>query len=86
MVAQGFIAVDPLQPQLLDLRSTGIYLSLSEWTVRDLEAKGLLERVRVPLPNQGELRKLLFDRTDLDLLLSNGGSAATRPEGSRTGD
>jgi hypothetical protein len=37
--------------------------------VRDLEAAGTLRRVRVPLPHQGELRKLLFDRVDLDRLI-----------------
>ena len=59
-------AVAPLAPRLLDLHATAAYLGVSEWTVRDLEAAGLLQRVRVPLPNQGELRKLLFDRQDLD--------------------
>ncbi len=59
-------AVAPLAPRLLDLHATAAYLGVSEWTVRDLEAAGLLKRIRVPLPNQGELRKLLFDRQDLD--------------------
>ena len=54
------------QPRLLDLHSTAFYLGLSEWTVRDLEHAGLLPRVRIPLANNGELRKLLFDREDLD--------------------
>jgi len=39
------------------------------WTIRDLEAAGVLRRVRIPLPNRGELRKLLFDRADLDRLV-----------------
>ncbi len=56
-------------PRLFDLRATASYLSVSEWTVRDLDAAGVLHRVRVPLPNGGELRKLLFDRTDLDQLI-----------------
>jgi hypothetical protein len=55
---------------LLDLTSTAVYLGVSEWTVRDLEAAGVLARVRVPLPNRGELRKLLFDREDLDRLIA----------------
>jgi hypothetical protein len=42
---------------------------LSPWTVRGLESAGVLHRVRVPLPNGGELRKLLFDREDLDQLI-----------------
>lgn len=56
-------------PRLLDLRATAAYLGVSEWTVRDLDAVGVLRRVRVPLPNGGELRKLLFDRADLDRLI-----------------
>ena len=68
---QGFVAVDPLTPRLLDLHSTAAYLGVSEWTVRDLEAGGLLQRVRVPLPNEGELRKLLFDRVALDRLIES---------------
>jgi hypothetical protein len=38
--------------------------------VRDLEAAGVLKRVRVPLPNGGELRKVLLDREDLDQLIT----------------
>jgi excisionase family DNA binding protein len=45
------------------------YLSVPEATVYDLTARGVFRRVRVPLPNGGELRKLLFDRTDLDRLV-----------------
>jgi hypothetical protein len=46
-----------------------VYLSLSEWTVRDMEHNGVLSRVRVPLSQQEELRKLLFDKSDLDKLI-----------------
>ncbi len=67
--APGFVVVDPLTPRLLNLHSTAAYLGLSQWTVRDLEAGGLLQRIRIPLPNQGELRKLVFDRMDLDRLI-----------------
>jgi hypothetical protein len=55
--------------RLLDLEGAAAYLSVSEWTIRDLEAAGVLSRVRVPLPNGGELRKVLFDRVDLDALI-----------------
>jgi hypothetical protein len=55
--------------RLLDLNTAAAYLGLSPWTLRDLEARGVLPRVRVPLPNGGELRKLLFDRADLDRLI-----------------
>jgi Helix-turn-helix domain len=58
-----------LSPRLLDLRAAATYLGISEWTVRDLESSGILARVRIPLPNHGELRKLLFDKADLDRLI-----------------
>lgn len=63
-------AVAPLVPRLLDLDATARYLGVSGWTVRDLVAVGVLPRVRVPLPHGGELRRLLFDREDLDRLIS----------------
>lgn len=63
---QAHQAMVPTPPRLLDLAGAAAYLCVSTWTVRDLEAAGILPRVRVPLANQGELRKLLFDRTDLD--------------------
>jgi len=62
-------AVPGLCPRLLDLGATAAYLGVSPWTVRDLETAGTLKRVRVPLPDGGELRKLLFDRQDLDRLI-----------------
>jgi hypothetical protein len=56
-------------PRLLDLPTTATYLGVSEWTVRDLDAAGVLRRVRIPLPNGTELRKLLYDVRDLDQLV-----------------
>ena len=56
-------------PRLLDLGATAAYLGVSSWTVRDLEAAGTLSRVRVPVAGGGDLRKLLFDRQDLDRLV-----------------
>jgi excisionase family DNA binding protein len=58
-----------MTPRLLDLEQAAAYLGLSRWTVRELEAKRVLPRVRVPLPGGGELRKVLFDRADLDRLI-----------------
>jgi hypothetical protein len=63
------LTVAPVLPRLLDLDATAAYLGISPWTVRDLEGQGILRRVRVPLPI-GELRKLLFDREDLDHLVT----------------
>jgi hypothetical protein len=65
------ITVVPVSPRLLDLHASAGYLGLSEWTVRTLEQQGILKRVRVPLSNHGEVRKLLFDRTDLDRLIES---------------
>ena len=58
-----------ISPRLLNLDAAAAYLSISPWTIRDLEAQGVLPRVRVPLPRGGELRKLLFDKADLDRLI-----------------
>lgn len=58
-----------ISPRLLSLDAAAAYLSMSPWTIRDLEAAGVLPRVRVPLPDGRELRKLLFDKADLDRLI-----------------
>ena len=55
--------------RLLDLRAAAAYVGVSEWTVRDLKWAGVLRRVRVPVPGGRDLRKLLFDRHDLDRLI-----------------
>jgi hypothetical protein len=57
--------------RLVDLRTAAAYLGLSVWTVRELEWKGALPRVRIPLPGGGEVRKLLFDQRDLDRLIES---------------
>lgn len=56
----------PILPRLVDVETAAAYLGVSPWTIRDLDTAGVLKRVRVPLPNGGELRKVLYDRTDLD--------------------
>ena len=65
------IGVPGLCPRLLGLEATAAYLGVSPWTVRDLEAAGGLHRIRIPLANGGELRKLLFDKNDLDALIES---------------
>lgn len=57
--------------RLLDIGATATYLGVSPWTVRDLEAAGVLHRVCVPLPGGRDLRKLLFDKADLDQLIES---------------
>jgi hypothetical protein len=66
---QGDGTQSTITPRLLSLDTAAAYLSMSPWTIRDLEAAGVLPRVRVPLPQGGELRKLLFDKVDLDRLI-----------------
>jgi hypothetical protein len=56
-------------PRLLDVRGAADYLAVSVWTIRDLQATGELPRVRLPLGRRGDLRRLLFDRRDLDRLI-----------------
>ena len=43
-------------PRLLDLQQTAQYLGMSPWTVRVLEASGVIPRVVIPLSNGRELR------------------------------
>ena len=59
----------PVTPRLLDVDGAAAYLGVSAWTIRDLDAGGHLPRVRLPLPGGKELRRLLYDRTDLDRLV-----------------
>ncbi len=63
---QTKVPVVQVAPLVLSLHDAARYLGMSEWTIRDMEHSGLLPRIRVPLPNNGELRKLLFAREDLD--------------------
>src|SRR5260370_40732860 len=67
--AMVYEAVGSISPRLLDLRAAAAYLRVSPWTIRDLEANGTLRRGNVPSGPGRDLRKLLFDRTDLDQLV-----------------
>ena len=66
---QAYETVRSIPPRLLDIKATAAYLGVSPWTVRDLEFSGVLQRVNIPLGSRKELRKLLFDRLDLDRLV-----------------
>jgi hypothetical protein len=59
----------PLAPRLLSVNKAAVYLGVSPWTIRDMHAAGRLQRVRLPLAGREELRRLLFDRLDLDRLV-----------------
>jgi hypothetical protein len=56
-------------PRLLDVESAAAYLSLKPGTIRGLVHGGVLRRVRIPLPDHGELRRVLLDRAALDRLV-----------------
>jgi hypothetical protein len=64
------VPVTDLLPRLLDVHGAARYTSLSPWTIRDLVNNGTLARVRVPLPNAGELRRVLIDRDELDQMIA----------------
>jgi hypothetical protein len=55
--------------RLFDVDGAARYLGVSPDTVRSLYASGVLPRVRIPLPHGGELRRALYDRSDLDRLV-----------------
>ncbi len=58
-------------PRLLDLEGASLYLAVSLWTIRDMVASGELKRVRLPLTKEKSLRKLLFDREELDRVIES---------------
>lgn len=57
--------------RLLDLKRAADYTGLPYWTMRDLALSGHLDVVKLPSrknPN-GQLRRILIDRADLDALI-----------------
>ena len=67
--AVAYQAVVPIAPRLLELDDAAAYLGVSSWTVRGLEGAGTLRRICIPTEGGRDLRKLLFDRNDLDRLI-----------------
>jgi hypothetical protein len=62
-----------LPPRLLDVPALAAYLGgLSADTVRDLDARGVLTPARVHIPGAAGqvLRKVLFDREQVDRLIA----------------
>jgi len=57
--------------RLLDVRSAALYLGVSSWTLRDLVNAGRLPRIRLPLADDKECRRLLVDVHDLDRLIES---------------
>jgi hypothetical protein len=56
-------------PRLLDLDGAAKYLSLTTWTLRDLIDNGTLQRVIIPAGPGRDVRRVLFDRAQLDELV-----------------
>lgn len=61
-----------LLPRVLGLEAASHYLGVSVRTIQYLVEAGTLKRVRIPMPDGGDLRKLLLDRQDLDALVERG--------------
>ena len=60
-----------IEPRLYDVPAAAVYMGISEDLVRELVARGVLRRVRIPAPitkkrSNAEVRKILLDRADLD--------------------
>jgi excisionase family DNA binding protein len=58
-------------PRLLGVAEAARYLGVKRSTVYELHACGELRRVRLSLEHQ-DVRRLLFDRLDLDALVERG--------------
>ncbi len=71
LAEQAARAMAPHSPRLLGLRATAAYLGVGERTARELDAAGVLRRVRIPAPDTAEVRRLLYDRQDLDALIES---------------
>jgi excisionase family DNA binding protein len=56
-------------PRLLGIDQAAAYLGLSTWTLRDMVTGGELRPVRL-LAAGREVRRLLFDRVDLDRMIA----------------
>jgi Helix-turn-helix domain len=69
--------ISGLAPRLLGVREAAVYLAVSEWSIREWIAQGVLPRIAIALPvttkrRGGEYRRLLVDRADLDSLVERG--------------
>jgi hypothetical protein len=62
--------VAPLAPRLLDRQGAAAYYSVAPDTIDQLDAAGVLSRVRLPNGSRGDLKRVLYDREDLDALVA----------------
>lgn len=61
-------------PRLLGIQATADYLGIKPWSVRELTWAGTLRPVKL-----GRLRRLLYDRADLDALIDQGKNESLTP-------
>jgi hypothetical protein len=62
-------AVVPVPRRLFDRQGSADYMSISLDVVDQLDAAGVLRRVRLPNGSGGDLKRVLYDRADLDRLI-----------------
>jgi hypothetical protein len=69
---------DAIRPRLLNMRQAAAYLGCSFWTARDYVLQGLIPVVELPplRPREGDrrrqtLRRVLIDRSDLDIFIES---------------
>jgi hypothetical protein len=71
--------MDGVAPRLLDVVQTARYLGLSKWTIRGFVEQGVLTPVGLPSVNSTDsrrIRRILFDRQDLDAFVEKHKSAS----------
>lgn len=63
-------ACAPALPRLLNIDATAQYLDVSTWTIWTFLDNETRKPVRIPRENGKNVRKLVFDRLDLDALVT----------------
>jgi excisionase family DNA binding protein len=69
--------LEVMETRLLDFDAAANYLNVNRQTIRRLIARGVLQPVRIPT-----LRRILFDRQDLDSLIESGKVTQNRADNS----
>jgi excisionase family DNA binding protein len=69
--------LEVMETRLLDFDAAANYLNVNRQTIRRLIARGVLQPVRIPT-----LRRILFDRQDLDSLIESGKVAQNQADNS----
>lgn len=67
---QAASAVSTEAKRLLGVRAVAVYLGIGVRKVHDLRAAGHLRPVKLPLASGDDLRRLLFDKMDVDAFIN----------------